>query len=222
MAAAARRRLRGVLFDMDGTITQPGAIDFARIRERCGVPKGSDILAHVAGQPHLEAIVVEEEEAGLQRMKLMEDCHEVFEWLCGLPLRRGLITRNNTAAMARTVALLGRGEDTFHVMLSRAFTPCKPHPAPILHICEQWGYHPGEVIMVGDAIDDVQCAKRAGAVAVLIGGDHTCKYYQEALPHADYTVRSLTELKHLVAKLMADEPEGAAAAAAEEAAPAVS
>ena len=30
----------------------------------------------------------------------------------------------------------------FHTVLTRDFTPCKPHPAPIVAICEQWGLHP--------------------------------------------------------------------------------
>jgi hypothetical protein len=48
MMAAARRRLRAIVFDMDGTLTQPGSIDFAAMRARCGVPSGVDILHHIS------------------------------------------------------------------------------------------------------------------------------------------------------------------------------
>jgi HAD superfamily hydrolase (TIGR01509 family) len=244
MLRMATRRLRGVIFDMDGTLTKPGAIDFARIRSRCGVPPGVDILAHTNGNKSLEAIVEEEEELGMQRLALMHDCHELFEWLYSTPLKRGLLTRNNESAMVRTVQLLRRSDGTvlaaseasasatataassnssssssssassdaaaaaaaehpFHIMLSRSFTPTKPHPAPILHICAQWGLSPHEVVMVGDSIDDVAAGRAAGALAVLIGDDEECRYYKEALPHADHTVKNLTELKALLHSMVA-------------------
>merc|ERR1712094_85005 len=36
--------LKGVVFDMDGTLTLPGQLDFQRMRERTGVPPGADIV----------------------------------------------------------------------------------------------------------------------------------------------------------------------------------
>lgn len=47
--------------------------------------------------------------------------------------------------------------------LTRDFTPPKPDPAPLLHICKQWGVHPRNVVMVGDHLHDIQCGKDAGS-----------------------------------------------------------
>jgi hypothetical protein len=58
------RRLRALVLDMDGTLTMPGAIDFARMRARLLMPPaGGDILTHVASDPALQsarAAIVEE------------------------------------------------------------------------------------------------------------------------------------------------------------------
>ncbi|KAL0366813.1 UNVERIFIED_CONTAM: Haloacid dehalogenase-like hydrolase domain-containing protein [Sesamum radiatum] len=54
----------------------------------------------------------------------------------------------------------------FSPALSREFRPYKPDPAPLLHICSNWGVQPGEVMMIGDSLkDDVACGKR-GALRV--------------------------------------------------------
>lgn len=47
-------------------------------------------------------------------------------------------------------------------MLGREFIPPKPDPAPILHICTEWGFDPAQVVTVGDSIDDMLAGKRAG------------------------------------------------------------
>lgn len=46
----------------------------------------------------------------------------------------------------------------FAPAVTREFTPYKPHPAGLLHICAAWDVHPSEVLMIGDsAKDDVRC-----------------------------------------------------------------
>ena len=56
-AAAAGRHLhsvirgiRGVIFDMDGTLTVP-VLDFGEMRSRLGLPQGTDILTTVMRMP---------------------------------------------------------------------------------------------------------------------------------------------------------------------------
>ena len=40
-------RIKAVLFDFDGTLTKPGAIDFALIRSRIGCPDDTAILEFI-------------------------------------------------------------------------------------------------------------------------------------------------------------------------------
>lgn len=201
---------------MDGTLTHTGAIDFAAMRRRCCVPAGVDILTHVEAQTEplkseYYAIVEEEERLGLARMRLRPECKALFDELKRRGIRRGLITRNNDAAMKQTLVLL-EDEEAFEVMLSRSFTPPKPHPAPLLHIAERWGVDPAEMAMVGDSLDDVACGVSAGALAVLIGeaGDKT---FEEARPHAHATIRDLTQLLAVIDGLRLNHHEEEAAAA---------
>jgi HAD superfamily hydrolase (TIGR01509 family) len=198
-AANMPRLLRGVVFDLDGTLTQPHAIDFARIRQRCGVPPGEDIINHVSSQPEPErsrlfAIVEEEEELGLARMALMPDCHAIIDLLTARAVPRALLTRNNESAMHRTVALLAR-PDAFGQMVSRNFHPPKPAPDALHHIASRWGVAAADLAMVGDSTDDMLAGRRAGALCISIGDD------AKARALADHAVDSLTQLGALLTAL---------------------
>jgi phosphoglycolate phosphatase-like HAD superfamily hydrolase len=222
--------IAGVVFDMDGTLTAQGAIDFAAIRRRLGMPStGGDILAHIRSAPSAEerarlaAIVEEEEEAGIARQRLQPLAEEVLAHIgrAGLPV--ALLTRNNGAVAERTMALLSApARAAFHVMLTRGteedalhpergdphegkavrpFYPCKPSGDAVHHLGQLWGVHPSAIAIVGDADDDMLCGRAAGAVTILIGCDPTCPIFTRALPHADHTVASHAQLAELLQTL---------------------
>ncbi|KAL3161139.1 hypothetical protein ABBQ38_009514 [Trebouxia sp. C0009 RCD-2024] len=62
---ANKRVIKGVIFDMDGTLTMP-VIDFAEMRRRCGVLTG-DVLDTIAGWP------ADKQHAANQAIKEVED-----------------------------------------------------------------------------------------------------------------------------------------------------
>ncbi|MDO5687034.1 MAG: HAD-IA family hydrolase [Neisseria sp.] len=50
----------------------------------------------------------------------------------------------------------------------------KPHPEMVLSLCEEWGFTPEEVLMIGDTTHDLLTASNAGADAVgIVGGAHS-------------------------------------------------
>lgn len=210
-------RIRGVVFDMDGTITHVGAIDFAAMRRRVGVPPGHDIIAWIDAQPEaaerarLLAIVEEEEAAGLARLRLRPYVVETLVRLSTAPTHCALLTRNNAGAVTHLMSLLRGSEGgsdaaaAFSILLDRSFTPVKPHPAAITHICERWGVPTNEVIMVGDSIDDMACGKAAGAHTALIGepGDPT---FEAARHAADHMITCLSELHDVLACISGHAP----------------
>jgi phosphoglycolate phosphatase-like HAD superfamily hydrolase len=117
--------------------------------------------------------------------------------------------------MAQTVALLGRA-DAFerHAPLDpfthSAQKPESSAPPPHLPAVERaaaskWSWW-------GNSIDDVMSARTAGAVAILIGNDTSCSYYQEALPHADHAVESLSHLQELLQEAFVLPPQPLSAA----------
>eukprot|EP00050_Salpingoeca_kvevrii_P003578 m.227720 g.227720 ORF g.227720 m.227720 type:complete len:263 (-) comp10851_c4_seq4:1233-2021(-) len=161
-------RVRGVVFDMDGTLTAPHAIDFARIRARCGLPAFSEHdpathsiveMIRSMGDPvreaHCMAIVEEEEELGLAQMAPNRGLDALCSTLVRLGIRAGISTRNNERALKRFHALLGEigvqalnSAVVFEPQLARdALCPVtgrvllnKPHPDSALAVMRAWGF----------------------------------------------------------------------------------
>ncbi|KAI4338082.1 hypothetical protein L6164_016434 [Bauhinia variegata] len=208
-----KARLRGVVFDMDGTLTIP-AIDFTAMykavlgddeyrRIKAENPSGIDILHQIEDwspekQRKAYETIADYERQGLDRLEIMPGAAQ----LCGLldlkKLRRGLITRNVKTAVDLFQTRFGI---TFSPALSREFCPYKPDPAPLLHICSAWEIQPSEVIMIGDSLkDDVACGKRAGAFTCLL--DQTGRYdspeYADVEFKPDFKVTSLTQVYSLL------------------------
>uniref|UniRef100_A0A8R7QT06 Haloacid dehalogenase-like hydrolase domain-containing protein n=2 Tax=Triticum urartu TaxID=4572 RepID=A0A8R7QT06_TRIUA len=211
-SAPARRRgpLRGVVFDMDGTLTVP-VIDFpAMYREVLG-GEAAYAAAREAGGGAVDILhcieawgpdeqrrayeaIARFERDGLDRLQIMPGAAELCGFLDARQIRRGLITRNVKGAVDLFHQRFGM---TFVPALSREFRPYKPDPAPLLHICSTWDIPPTEVIMVGDSLkDDIVCGKRAGAFTCLL--DETGRYApHDSLPEdvkPDFMVSSLPQV----------------------------
>ena len=191
---------------MDGTLTKPGAIDFSRLRARLACPPGLDVLTWCERGPTpaeraaRSQIVIEEEMLGLRDTQLMPDLSALSAFAAAHPsLRWALLTRNNTAVRQHNAAALSTAGLRFDEALSREWGggPPKPHPAALLHLAATWGVDASELAMVGDAADDIACARAAGATAILIGeGDEP-----GAKEGAHYHVPDLTSLAELLGKL---------------------
>jgi phosphoglycolate phosphatase len=74
----------------------------------------------------------------------------------------------------------------------------KPHPAPLLHIADAFGLTPGQCLMVGDSVNDVEAARaaRMPVAAVSYGYNHGGPI-ADAQP--DVVIDSLAELPELIA-----------------------
>ncbi|XP_016509450.1 haloacid dehalogenase-like hydrolase domain-containing protein At2g33255 isoform X2 [Nicotiana tabacum] len=209
ISLSSKPRLKGVIFDMDGTLTVP-VIDFQAMYKavlghdeylavKSKNPSGIDILHHIENwspdkQRRAYEIITDFEKQGQDRLQIMPGATELCSFLDSKNIRRGLITRNVKDAV-----------DLFHVKfspaLSREFRPYKPDPAPLLHICSTWGVQSNEVMMIGDSLkDDVACGKRAGAFTCLL--DETGRYdapeYANIEHQPDYKVSSLVEVQSLL------------------------
>ncbi|GAB5034629.1 pyridoxal kinase [Nannochloropsis oceanica] len=104
--------IRGVIFDMDGTLTRPGQIDFKRIHARLNIPDAEDILSFIEGmrsaaEREAALTVVEEEEMrGFIDVQLQEGAEEVVAWLREeRGMQVALATRNNAKCVEKLVEL---------------------------------------------------------------------------------------------------------------------
>ena len=183
----SRPTLRGVIFDMDGTLTVPNH-DFALMYERVGCVT-NDILTEIdtwdpAKKARAEAIIQEMETEALVGMRVMPHASRLGAFLDERNVPRGLVTRNVAASVdhfhanhwgkPETSATNAPNETRgalkpFSPALARDFRPCKPAPDALLFICAAWGAAPSECAMVGDsAKDDIVAGNRAGCVTILL------------------------------------------------------
>ncbi len=193
--------MQAVLFDFDGTLTFPGAIDFPGIKKSIGCP---------ADMPVLEFIQkMENPGEKIQAMKILEDAEiqsarisrpnagaeKIIRFLHSKGLKTGIITRNSRCSV--DIALKNfedlKSED-FDAIITRE-EPVAPKPGPdgILLAAERLGIKAENMIMVGDFPFDIIAGKAAGSVTVfLTNGSNPPE--QEC----DYVIAGLAELKNIV------------------------
>ncbi len=189
--------IRAVVFDLDGTITEP-YFDFDAIREEIGIEKnGGPILEAMekmtpAQRQRAEGILHDHEQRALAASRLHPGAAETLAELRrrGLPI--GILTRNrkdNAESVARRHRL------RFDAVVGREDGPVKPDAFGLLHLCRRFGVAPAETLMVGDYLFDLLCAKAAGAVAVWMINEGQAGAFSE---HADFEIRELNEVLRII------------------------
>jgi len=189
--------IKAVIFDLDGTITQP-YFDFDAIREEIGLDRhGGPILEAMERmtpqqRQRAEAILHSHEEQAVAESSLNPGAKETLAALQGRGIHIGVLTRNrkdNAFAVAAKHGL------RFDAVVGREDGPVKPNAFGVLHLCRRFAVEPAETLLVGDYLFDLQCARAAGATAVLIANHDRAA---EFAAHADFTVYSLAELLPIV------------------------
>ncbi len=201
-------RLRAVLFDFDGTLTRPEALNFTGIKRELGCPPEQFLLEWIQGLPrgarkeHAFAALERFERRGAAASTPNEGAEELVRELRARGLLLGIVTRNSLAAVQCALerfALLTEAD--FHVIVSRDDDAAlKPAPDSVLLAARMLGVAPAETLMVGDYIIDVQAGRAAGTVTAYLtnegGGGETREHPPAAL--CDVVVHRLTELSALV------------------------
>ena len=173
-------RLRAVLFDFDGTLTRPGALDFATIKRAVGCPPGCFVLEWIealpAGAERDAALATLErfELAGATTSAPNDGAEALVERLRDQGLAVGILTRNGRAAVDRALRRFdGLSAADFDVIVSRddGLAP-KPAAGGVVHAARVMGTTPDETLVVGDYLLDMQAGRAAGSVtAYLTNGE---------------------------------------------------
>lgn len=188
-------KIRGVVFDMDGTITAP-YFDFVKIKEEAGIGD-VDMIDYLRGATGAEyervhTILTKFEEAGVADAKLNRGARKLLTFLAKKKIPTALLTRNSRKSVDGVCRRLNL---KFDITVTREDGPHKPAPEPIWEIARRWGAQPSEVLMVGDYKWDVLCAKNAGAsCALLVDGDEDAEWIKDA----DYRITKLTEIMRIL------------------------
>jgi HAD superfamily hydrolase (TIGR01509 family) len=159
---------RAILFDMDGTITEP-MLDFARIKAEMGIGRRPilEALAEMSAEERkvAEAVLHRHEEEAAAKSVLNSGCHEMLQWLERHRVGMAVITRNSRISV-QTVCLK-HGLD-FGVLITREDGKFKPDPAPLLEACRRLNVAKEDVWMVGDGQYDVEAGLAAGITTVWV------------------------------------------------------
>jgi len=188
----SRRGLRGVLFDLDGTLLDT-ARDMAEALNRVRTVEGLECLpfdrirplvSHGAprmikfGFGELEPARYESlrtqfldfyRAALTVHTRLFAGFDRVLDHLESSGLRWGVVTNKPGWLAVPLLAELGLDTRCGCVVAGDTLAERKPHPLPLLHAAGLLGLEPRDCVYVGDAERDVQAARNAGMIPLVAG-----------------------------------------------------
>lgn len=195
--------IKAVLFDFDGTLTKPGALDFPVIKQAIGCPDNIAILEYIESLKNSsqreKALSVldrfEIEAAGDSEPN--SGAEELIPYLRSKGLRVGIISRNSYQSIERALKNFKTiCVSDFDLIISRD-DPVKPKPSAdgVLFAAEKLGLDVKHILVVGDYIFDIQAGHDAGAITVLLNNkpDSLAKQVD-----SDFTISRLEELEQIV------------------------
>jgi len=189
--------IKAVIFDLDGTITQP-YFDFDAIREEMGLDRDSGPVLEsmekmtAEQRRRAEEILHFHERRAVTESALNAGAKRTLSALRKAGIYIGILTRNrrsNALAIARKHNL------KFDAIVDREDGPVKPDAFGVLRICEEFGVKPEETLVVGDYLFDLLCARAAGAVAVLLANN---KQADEFTEHADFCIETIDQIFQII------------------------
>ncbi|UCD28543.1 MAG: HAD family hydrolase [Planctomycetota bacterium] len=192
------QRVEAVIFDLDGTLTEP-YFDFDAIRQEIGLPTEPrtpilEAIEQMAPQERMraEAIIQRHEEEGAQASELRDDAREVMAAIRSQSIPVGLLTRNSRQSVETVIA---KHQMQFDAIYTREDGPIKPSPVPVLELCRRFAVGAESAVVVGDYLFDIQAGNAAGATTVLMIGDGPKPDFSD---QADYVIHRLQELLMLL------------------------
>jgi HAD superfamily hydrolase (TIGR01509 family) len=192
--------VRGVIFDLDGTlVTVP--LDFEAMRREIGLPPGTPLLEAVEGMggPEKTAaleVLARHECAAAHSATVNPGVAEFLDWLTARSVPRAILTRNRRDAVTLTLARCGLA---FDLVLAREDAPYKPSPEGLWQICARWQLRPDEVLMIGDYLYDLQVGRNAGTRTALVTHGRSLPFAHLA----DFVFPSFEEMPEALLRLIA-------------------
>ncbi len=193
-------RTKAVLFDFDGTLTHPGALNFSIIKETLGCPLQNPVLEFIHGisdpdkKRHAMAALDQFEMEAAKKSEPNQGAEEIVSYLKSKGLFLGIISRNSHGSILKALENFNhiRPED-FELIISRD-DPIKPKPSGdgILLAAGRLGVKPEEIMVVGDYIFDIEAGNRAGAITVFLDTINVSEPIK-----SDFSITQLAELKNI-------------------------
>jgi phosphoglycolate phosphatase len=191
--------IRGILFDLDGTLFD-APYDWPAIKRRLGVRRADgSILDHLGALPpderrrkraELEAI----ERRATRDGRLREGVPSLLDSLRARGLRLALVTNNHGRCVNE---ILTRYALRFDVVVTRDDGLFKPSAAPLLAAARRLGLKPPDLAAVGDNEFDNRAAHEAGmAYVIIVNAD-----VERFTGRCDFAVPDLAEARRVLDRL---------------------
>jgi HAD superfamily hydrolase (TIGR01509 family) len=192
-------KIKAVIFDLDGTITEP-FLDFDAIRREIGLsPEAGTLLETMNNMTPQERrramdIVERHEQIAVEQSTLNVGAKPMLDKLRADGIKIGILTRNRRS---NAVAIEHKHNLQFDAIYDRDDGPVKPDAFGIHKLCKLFNAMPAETLVVGDYLYDILAAKAAGAVGVLLKNHPDA---DEFAVHADFTIANLGEIMEIIEK----------------------
>ena len=195
--------IKAVLFDFDGTLTKPGALNFPRLKETIGCPADVPILEFIEDLP-----ILSQRNEALKQLEHFEKkaavnsepnigAQKLIYFLRSKGIGIGIITRNTLSSVERALQNFEAIDiSCFDVIVSRE-TPVrlKPSGDGIILAAETLKVDVKQILMVGDFVFDIQAGQTAGCMTAFL--DYGTVSGTRKV-ESDFIVSSLEEIKNIV------------------------
>jgi HAD superfamily hydrolase (TIGR01549 family) len=161
-------KIKGVIFDMDGTLVD-APYDWKSIKEELNT-QGKPILTHIQGLTEPEKTqkwkqLENFEKEATKKAVLKKGISEFLAFLKRRGIKVALVTNNSRENVEY---LLRKFELSFDIVLSRESGLWKPSGAPFKAVLKRLKLNKGDCCVVGDTFFDIEAAKDAGIANVFI------------------------------------------------------
>ncbi len=189
---------KGIIFDMDGTLTRPGTIDFELIRKRVGCPEGYPIIEYI------DSLSEKSKELAYKKLHEIEmkaaqnaepniGAKELLSYLHQKGIATALVTRNSLSSTEVTFKNF-KGIYLPKIVITREMAPPKPDPEGLILAAYRMHISPGNILVVGDYKFDIIAGKGAGMKTALLTNGR--REVPRDFPDADFLFVDLLELKN--------------------------
>jgi HAD superfamily hydrolase (TIGR01509 family) len=133
----------------------------------------------------------------VRKASMLPGAKVALKSLRDMELRLGLFTTDGVKAVKYALAKFGLSQ-FFDVVVTREdVQKVKPHSSHLLTAMSSLNVHPKEVVVVGDSMIDIMCAKNVGALAVGVTTGFAVSDDLQKVG-ADYIITSISELPSLL------------------------
>jgi HAD superfamily hydrolase (TIGR01509 family) len=197
--------IKAVIFDLDGTLTEP-FLDFNAIRREMGLAEDAGPVLEAMERMNptqrqkAEEVLSEHERVAIEQSTLNPGARQTLAALRDRGILIGVLTRN---CRENAVAVADKHGLKLDCVVGREDGPVKPDAFGVLRICARFGVEPRQTLVVGDYLFDLLSANAAGAVSVLLTSHPQAHRFAK---DAAVTIDNLGQLLEIVESDNGPEP----------------